>query len=48
LHDDEYLEKKMSKIQANLMKSSMMNAKMNDSKIAKIENEIMQKVRAQE
>jgi hypothetical protein len=30
------------------MKSSMMNAKMNDSKIAKIENEIMQKVRAQE
>ena len=26
----------------------MMNAKMNDSKIAKIENEIMQKVRAQE
>jgi hypothetical protein len=48
LHDDEYLEKKMSKIQANLMKSSIMNAKMNDSKIAKIENEIMQKVRAQE
>ena len=38
----------MSKIQANLMKSSMMNAKMNNSQIAKIENEIMQKVKAQE
>lgn len=36
----------MSKIQANLMKSSMMNAKMNNSQIAKIENEIMQKVNA--
>lgn len=30
------------------MKSSIMNAKMNNSKIAKIENEIMLKVRAQE
>lgn len=38
----------MSKIQESLMKSSIMNAKMNDSKIAKIENEIMLKVRAQE
>ena len=47
-HDDEYLEKKMSKIQANLKNSSIMNAKMNNSKIARIENEIMQKVKAQE
>lgn len=38
----------MSKIQANLMKSSILNAKMNDSKIAKLENEVMQKVKAQE
>lgn len=30
------------------MNSSIMNAKMNDSKIAKIENEIMMKVKAQE
>ena len=48
MHDDQYIERKMSKIQESLMKSSIMNAKMNDSKIAKIENEIMLKVRAQE
>ena len=48
MHDDQYIERKMSKIQENLMKSSIMNAKMNNSKIAKIENEIMIKVRGQE
>ena len=45
-HDDKYIEKKVSKIQSQAMKTSMINSKLKNSKIMKIETEIMQKVKA--
>jgi flagellar biosynthesis regulator FlbT len=44
IHDDEVIEKKLSMIQSQVMQSSMMNSKMQDRKLAKIEQEIMDKV----
>jgi ABC-type methionine transport system ATPase subunit len=48
LHDDKYIEKKVQKIQSQAMKTSMINSKLKNSKIMKIETEIMQKVKAKE
>ena len=48
MHDDQYIDRKMSKIQSQVMKTSMINSKLNNSKIVKIETEIMEKVKAQE
>lgn len=46
VHNDDEIEKKLSKIQNQLLKSSVFGSKAQDSKIVKIEHEMMAKVEA--
>ena len=46
VHNDDEIEKKLSKIQNQLLKSSVFGSKAQDSKIVKIEQEMMVKVEA--
>ncbi len=45
-HNEKQLEQKMSKIQEKILKSSVFGSKIQDSKIVKIEHEMMAKIEA--
>lgn len=45
-HNDEYFDKKMSALQSKMMKTSIFGSKIHDSKVVKIEHEMMLRVDA--